>query len=104
MPDDGRGIIKWRPFDSVISSNKVVKELLKERSKIRKPILSDEQENILEQKLIIAFYTNVPIKVSYFNNGKINIFEDQIKKIDSIYHKIYFRKHILLFEQIVEIL
>lgn len=104
MPNDGRGIIKWRPFDSVISSNKVVRELLKERAKIKRPILSDEQENNLEQKLIIAFYTNSPIKVSYFNNGKIDNFEDQIKKIDSIYHKIYFQNHTLLFEQIIEIL
>ena len=104
MPNEGRGIIKWRPFDSVMSSNKVIKELLKERSKIKKPILSDEQENILEQKLIIAFYTNSTIKVSYFNNGMINDFEDQIKKIDSTYHKIYFHHHILLFEQIIEIL
>ena len=43
MPNDGRGIIKWRPFDSVISGNKVVKELLKERAKIKRPILSEEQ-------------------------------------------------------------
>ncbi len=104
MPNEQRGIIKWRPFDSVISGNKVVKELLKERSKIKKPILSEEQENILEQKLVIAFYTNSSIKVSYFNNGTITGFEDQIKKIDSIYHKIYFYHHTLLFEQIIEIL
>ena len=104
MPNDERGIIKWQPFDSVISSNKVVKELLKERSKIKKPVLSEEQENILEQKLIEAFYTNSLIKVSYFNNGLINSFEDQVKKIDSIYHKIYFTNHTLLFEQIMEIL
>lgn len=104
MLNDERGIIKWRPFDSVISGNKVVKELLKERSKIKRPILSEEQENNLEQKLVIAFYTNSEVKVAYFNNGKINNFQDQIKKIDSIYHKIYFCHHTLLFEQIIEIL
>ena len=104
MPNEDRGIIKWRPFDSVISGKKMVKEILKERSKIKRPILSEEQRNILESKLIIAFYTNDTIRVSYFNNGKINNFEDQIKKIDSIYHKIYFYNHTLLFDQITEIL
>ena len=104
MPNDDRGIIKWHPFDSVISGRQMVKEILKERSRIKRPILSEEQKNLLEKKLIIAFYTNDTITVSYFNNGKINNFVDQIKKIDSTYHKIYFYNHTILFDQITEVL
>ncbi len=104
MPNDGRGIIKWRPFDSVTSSQRIIKDLLKERGKIKKPILSEEQKGILESKLVLAFYTNDSIKISYFRNGEINHFEDKIKKIDSTYHKIYFQNHIILFDQITEVL
>lgn len=104
MLNESRGIIKWRPFDSVISSQKVIKDIIKQRSKIKRPLLSEEQTGILENKLILAFYTNDSIKISYFRNGEINHFEDKIKKIDSTHHKIYFYNHIILFEQIVEIL
>ena len=47
-----RGIIKWMPFNSVISSKEVVNSILKEKSKIKMPILSEEQVINIEKTLI----------------------------------------------------
>ena len=50
-----RGMIKWEPFNSVIPSSKVIKDVMKEKNKIKKPILSEDQLKIIEQKLIESF-------------------------------------------------
>ena len=99
--DLDRGMIKWAPFNSVVSSKKMVNEILKEKNKVIMPMLSDEQKNILEKNLVIAFYENEKISLKYYYSGNIYTFSDYIKKIDFTYHKIYFNNKTLLFEQIV---
>ena len=49
-----RGMIKWMPFNSVVSSKEIINSILKDKSKISMPILSEEQKDVNEQKLLIA--------------------------------------------------
>lgn len=99
-----RNMIKWLPFNSVVSSKEMINEILKEKIKIKMPNLSEEQKNYIENSIIDAFYQNETIYVEYFYNGKIYNFKSKIKKIDLIYHKIYFNNKILSFNQIVKVL
>ena len=103
MPKFDRGIIKWMPFDSVMSSKKMVNDLIKEKSKCEKPSLDEEQIKKIENTLIEAFYENRVLSLDYFYDGNIYHINSNIKKIDSIYHKIYFSNKIILFEQIIKI-
>lgn len=99
--NNDRGIIKWLPFNSVISGKKVVYEILKEKNKITMPLLSEEQQNNNEQNIINHYYEHTPIKIEYFYNGEIYKINNIIKKIDFTYHKIYFENTILYFNQII---
>lgn len=103
MPNIDRGMIKWMPFNSIISSKDVLNELTKERSKIKMPYLSDEQKSKIEKALIIAYYGQESIKIDYFYQGQILSLTSNIKKIDFTFHKIYFTKQTLLFEQIIKV-
>lgn len=103
MPNFDRGMIKWQPFNSVVSSKTVIKNIMNKRNKTAMPILSEDQKKHIEETLIKSFYENTSLKIEYFYNGKIEVIEDKIKKIDSTYHKIYFNKHTLLFDQITNI-
>ena len=47
-----RGMIKWAPFNAVQSGNSMVNDVLKKKNKVTMPILSDDQIEVLEQKLI----------------------------------------------------
>lgn len=98
-----RGMIKWMPFNSVVSSKEIIKSILKDKSKISMPILSEEQKNVNEQKLLIAYYSKSKINISYYQNGNINLINSYIKKIDFTYHKIYFENNTILFDQIVSL-
>ena len=96
-----RGFIKWAPFNSIINGKKVIHEVLDEKNKVKMPILSDEQKNNIEKSLLLHFYDNEIIQIDYFYAGKIYLLKGNIKKIDSIYHKIYLDNYILYFDQII---
>lgn len=96
-------MIKWMPFNSVVSSKEIINSILKDKSKISMPILSEEQKHVNEQKLLIAYYSKSEINISYYQNGNINLINSYIKKIDFTYHKIYFENNTILFDQIVSL-
>lgn len=98
-----RGMIKWEPFNSVIPSSKVIKDVINEKNKIKKPILSEEQLKNIEQKLIDSYNSKENIIISYFQNGYILNEEGIIKKIDYINKKVYLDYKIIYFSQITDI-
>lgn len=103
MNNYDRGMIKWLPFNSVISGKHMVKEILKEKRKQKMPILSYEQKLAIQNKILCAFYEQEKIKITYYYNGKFFMLEGTIKKIDSTYHKIYFNNKTLIFDQIINV-
>ncbi len=98
-----RGMIKWMPFNSVISGKKMINDIINEKNKIKMPILSEEQKRLISENLVNAFYENIPVKVDYYFSGKILTINDHIKKIDFTYHKIYFDHKTLILNQIIKV-
>ena len=81
----------------------MIHDVLKQKEKIPRPNLSEEQINDIEEKLILAFYEHEPVTLEYYTQGKIIKINDTIKKIDSTYRKIYLNDITLLFSQITKI-
>lgn len=99
-----RGMIKWQPFNSVINNKTMLNSILKEKRKIKKPELSDDEIEKLEDKLIVSYYTHISISITYYQDGYLLKTTSKIIKIDQIYKKVYLDNHkILLFKQIVAI-
>lgn len=84
-----RGMIKWQPFNSVVSSKEMVNSLIKEKQKIKKPNISDDDKKALEGKIIDAYYMQNKIKITYYKNGYLLNTTSKIKKIDQIYKIVY---------------
>ncbi len=100
-----RGMIKWAPFNSVINGSQVIKEIKFEKSKINKPILSEEQIANLEEKIITAYAGNSVIKLYFYKNEHINIIDGKITKLDSVNKKIIINnKTSIYFNNIIDIL
>ena len=38
-----RGMLKWQPFNALVSSGKMINEVLSEKNKIKMPVLSDDK-------------------------------------------------------------
>ena len=98
-----RGMIKWQPFNSLINGKYIVNSILKEKAKISKPIISDEDKKTLEEKIIEAYYCQNTVTITYYQNGFLLKIKSKIKKIDNIYKIIYLDDKTLLFKQILGI-
>ena len=99
-----RGMIKWQPFSAVIPGNIIINEVLKQKNKIKMPILSEDQIFLIEEKILDSFYKQTPIKIKYYKNYSFYIKEGIISKIDTNFKKITINnKSELYFKQIIEI-
>lgn len=75
---------KWAPFNAVVNGNELLSNIMEEKSKVDKPILSDEQINNLEVKIMKSYRKKSEIKLIYYKNGTSNIIDGQITKLDAI--------------------
>ena len=66
-----RGIIKWAPFDALVGYSAMIREMKLRLGKRDKPILSDDQYDELNQKLVLALHQDLEISVAYFKDGYI---------------------------------
>ena len=102
--NNDRGMIKWAPFNSLMNGKKIVNSLLFEKGKINKPNISEEEKNILEEKIIEAYYCQNIILITYYKDGFLLKTKAKVKKIDSVYKTIYLSNQTkLLFNQILYI-
>ena len=98
-----RGMIKWLPFNSVISNKEILLSVINEKRKVSKPNISDDEKTVLEHALIDAFYMQDNISISYYKNGYIYEYIGKVKKIDSSNKLIYLTDLKLLFNQIIKV-
>lgn len=95
-----RGMIKWMPFNSVVNTKYIVNSIEKEKRKISKPILSEEQIAEIENNILESFINKVPLSFKIYQGGYIFEFIDIVTNIDSAkkiiilnnHKKIYFRE------------
>ena len=66
-----RGMIKWQPFESLISSKEVVNSILKMKNEVNKPILSIDQLEKLNELILKSYYNQAKIVICYFKSNQI---------------------------------
>ena len=100
-----RGMIKWAPFNAVQSGNSMVNDVLKKKNKVTMPVLSDDQIEVLEQKLINSYNNGNIITILYFKEGKYYKKQGIIGKINKNTAKSVLNDGVsVFFSQIIEIL
>ncbi len=95
-----RGMIKWLPFNALINGEEVANAIEKEKSKIPKPTLSDEQIGEIENNILESFINKIPLSFKIYQGGYTFQFVDIVVNIDSAkkfiilsnHKKIYFRE------------
>ncbi len=99
-----RKMIKWQPFNSLMNSKQVVKEIIQDKGKIAMPILSDDQLSILEEKIILAYESGMKVNITYYKNGYLYLINTNIKSIDKTNRKVFIKNNqYLYFNTIVDI-
>ena len=99
-----RGMIKWLPFNSIINGNLVVNQIEKEKSKINKPTLSEEQITTIENTLLESMINQIPLTFTIYKSGFIKEINATVINIDSIKEKIFLDNHTYLyFKEIINV-
>lgn len=92
-----RGMLKWKPFNSVVPS----KNLFTNCENIQKPNLTSEEAYEYEELLKYSLYNHSKIKIIYLENEKKCELTSTVKKLDPIHKNIYFTNgKIINFRQI----
>jgi hypothetical protein len=98
-----RGIIKWQPFDSCFSSQKIIKDVLNQKKKQIMPTLSNDQIEAIEEKIIDAYHLKEEIKIKYYYNGIICEEKGKIQYIFLHEKKICLNQKYIYLKQILNV-
>lgn len=78
----GRTNVKWQPFKTLPEQYEQLEQYIQDQNKIDMPILSDEQVQILNDKLKSKINNNSFATIEYYKDGYTFSIQGYIKKID----------------------
>lgn len=100
-----RGMIKWAPFASVINGPILLKELKEEKSKIKKPVLSEEQIEDMETTIIETYTSKDLVEIIFYQEEHFHKITGFITKIEATSKKIIINNtKSLFFSNIIRII
>ncbi|XMB85274.1 YolD-like family protein [Mycoplasmatota bacterium WC44] len=99
-----RGMIKWQPFAALEGHGSYVTSEAIKRLKIRKPILSPDQKDLLDEKLILYNKSNKEAMIKYYKDGFIEIEIGRINDINKLKKEITINNLIIIIDDIVELI
>ena len=103
--NNNRNQIKWQPFSAIIPSGDLIQEVLNDKRKKRMPILSEDQKQELQEKMLEFYNNKENITIKFFHDGYFYEIKGKITHIDSFKHKIVINNSLsIYFSQIIDFL
>lgn len=65
----GRGMVKFTPFAAIPEQFAGIREIIKEKNKVSRPILTDEEKELIENMLLCSLLTEEEILITYYEDG-----------------------------------
>ena len=65
----GRGMIKWTPFAAMPEQFVGIHEMIKEKNKVARPILTSEEKELIENMLLCSLLSEEEILITYYEDG-----------------------------------
>lgn len=84
----GRTNVKWRPFKTLPEQYEQLEQYIQDQNKIDRPILTEEQLQIFNEKLSYKIETNSPISIDYYDDGYVYSVKGYVKKVDMMESKL----------------
>lgn len=92
-----RNQIKWVPFNSVINGKYIVNSIEKEKNKINKPILSEEQIYTYEEMIKESMINIIDLLFNIYSGGYIKEIKGTVLNINSTLNKILLSNNVTIF-------
>ncbi|WP_324656153.1 YolD-like family protein [Bacillus cereus] len=65
----GRGMVKWSPFAAMSEQFDGIREIIKEKNKVTRPILTDDEKELIENMLLCSLLSEEEILITYYEDG-----------------------------------
>ncbi|MBG0964326.1 YolD-like family protein [Bacillus sp. SRB1LM] len=65
----GRGMVKWSPFAAMPEQFAGIREFIKEKNKVTRPILTDDEKEFIENMLLCSLLSEEEILITYYEDG-----------------------------------
>ncbi|MCU4943031.1 YolD-like protein [Bacillus thuringiensis] len=65
----GRGMVKFTPFAAIPEQFAGIREIIKEKNKVTRPILTDEEKVQIENMLLCSLLSEEEILITYYEDG-----------------------------------
>ena len=65
----GRGMVKFTPFAAMPEQFAGIREIIKEKNKVTRPILTDEEKELIENTLLCSLLSEEEILITYYEDG-----------------------------------
>lgn len=65
----GRKMIKWTPFAAMPEQFAGIREIIKEKNKVTRPILTAEEKELIENMLLCSLVAEEEIMITYYEDG-----------------------------------
>lgn len=103
-----RGMMKWKPFISMVEQQQAVYQVLNELQKIEKPMLDESQHEQNSRILLTSFYSGQQVEIVYYEQGMLNRYKGNIEKVNEAYRYLILNESGLLkkkltFDCIIEV-
>ncbi|WJE68038.1 YolD-like family protein [Bacillus albus] len=65
----GRGMVKFTPFAAMPEQFAGIREIIKEKNKVTRPILTAEEKELIENMLLCSLVSEEEILITYYEDG-----------------------------------
>ena len=65
----GRGMVKFTPFAAIPEQFAGIREIIKEKNKVTRPILTDDEKELIENMLLCSLLSEEEILITYYEDG-----------------------------------
>lgn len=79
----GRGIVKWQPFKTMPQQYEMIDQYIEDQNKVDIPLLSDDQLQLINEKVQYKMKSHIVSDVSYWKNGYISTLQCYISNVDT---------------------
>ncbi|HAR5752978.1 TPA: YolD-like family protein [Staphylococcus pseudintermedius] len=80
----GRGIVKWQPFKTMPQQYEMIDQYIEDQNKVDIPLLSDDQLELINEKVQYKMKNHIVSDISYWKNGYISTLQCYINNVDTL--------------------
>jgi len=104
----GRGMVKWQGFAAIPEQFAGISQIIKEKTKVERPILTQEEKERIENILLCSLLSEEEILITYYEDGHLLTSYMIVTDIDPLNSAVictdaFYNKNILKFIDIIDV-